>query len=228
MSEAKYIFIFLILFVAAPFTLAQEKSGAALIDEIGALPYDHLRGRIDNFLLAIKNDVDSTGYVIIYGDKTAPIAGYQYEILLKNHLAFRRFPGKRVIFLHGKDEAQIRAQFWKTPRGTEPPVSGARVSNYKLTSPVKPFLAHKNSWLVEDGFETFSLEFYSLLLKSNPDLRGNLVIYGKSLKDFRRTRNRLATDLTSRRKVSPKQLRFFYVKGGKTDIEFWLVPKTTK
>lgn len=228
MNLRKCIFSLLTLCITFQIVFSQEKSNSILIDEINALPYDHLRGRLDKFLFEIINDPNSTGNIIIYGDRKTPFAKYRYEILLKKHITYRQFPNNRIVFLHGKDAEQLKAQFWKVPPSADKPVLESEDWNYRLTEEIKPFIFHKNSWIVEDGFEIFSLELYSNFLIANTDLQGNLVIYGKSAKDFQRTKKQLIKDLVKRNKVSPKQLKFFYVEGRKKDIEFWFVAERIK
>lgn len=228
MKLHKFIFSFLTLLIIFQFCLAQEKPKAALVNEFYVSHHEGYRSIIDSFLLEIISIPNSKGYIIIYGDKTYPLRKYFYEISLKEHIAYRQFPSNRIVFLRGKDEEIFKTQLWNVPTGADEPDFTEADWNYKLPQNLKPFIIHKNSSMVEDGYETFSIGFYSKFLVANPDLPGHLVIYHKSKKGFYKTRKQLLRELIIKNNVPQNQLKFFYLKSKKTDVEFWFVPKSAK
>jgi hypothetical protein len=225
MKSPKYIVIFLSLFLTFQPAFSQANKSPNLVDEFEFLIYDHLRGRLDAFLLEVADSPNATGFIVIYGDKTRPISKYHYEILLKEHIVYRKYSLNRFVFLHAKDEEKLRVQFWKGFGNENRPDFESGEWNYQLASNIKPFIFHKKSWIVEDGFETFSTAFYAKFLKANPNLRANLIIHEKSRNEFQKTKGSIEAELVAKNKVPQNQLRFFHVKSNKTDVEFWIVPK---
>lgn len=97
--------------------------------------------------------------------------------------------------------------------------------NYKLPSNLKPFIIHRNSTIVEEVFDAFSLEVYSEILRANPKTNGHLVIYEKSAKAYHSATNKLTKSLIKEYGVPQKQLKFFFSKNKTSDVEFWIVPR---
>ena len=219
------ISIFWMLRIEITFAQRQLESKADLVDEFGTENCSQRRGRIDNLLETLGKNPSSKAYIIIYGEKNQPFAKHIQKSLLEAFFDFRRFGTDRLTFLQGKDEDNLRVQFWKVPSDSNMPNSEAGVWNYKLSPNIKPYKLYETSWINESECpDNFNAEFYSRFLLANPNLRGHLVIYEKSTKDFNQTRQKLIEELTGKNKVQRNQLRFFYVKSKESNVEFWYVP----
>jgi len=222
------VFCCLIFLLAFQCIFAQEKAKAVLIDDFSDQGYDQIRGRIDNLLVEIRKNSNSKGSIVIYGSKKFPLNKYFHEIQIKKHIEYRNFDMSRIVFLHGEDGNDgkyVRTQLWLIPSGADFPLFSEGDWNYKLPETTKPFIFHRNSWIYEVGFETFSLEFYSKFLKADSSLNSNLVVYEKSFGDYHLAVNKLRKDLVNKYGVRPKQLNFFFTKSNKSDVEFWFVPR---
>ncbi|MGI9035655.1 MAG: hypothetical protein ACR2GD_06415 [Pyrinomonadaceae bacterium] len=225
--ELKKLFFLLILLIAFQNFSAQEKSKAIMIDEFSSINCDEINARISHLFDDLRTDPNSKGYIIIYGSFDKPLEKYLYESEFKANIAFGNFDEKRIVFLHGTDEKTIRIQFWKTPYDAENPSFTEGKWNYKLPQKTKPFLLFKDSWIDEGCHATYDINFYSKLLSANPQLKGNIIDYAKSRKNFYRERKYWLNELVKQRKVSKSQLNFFYVRRKTPDTDFWLIPKRT-
>ncbi|HEY0051570.1 MAG TPA: hypothetical protein VGB68_19890 [Pyrinomonadaceae bacterium] len=67
-------------------------------DTFGPLPNDDVRGRLDNYFVALRNDPTSTGYIVIDGPERA---ASRLETLVRNHIRFRRFDASRITIVRG-------------------------------------------------------------------------------------------------------------------------------
>ena len=114
---------------------------------------------------------------------------YFFETLLKKHIEYRRFDKNRIVFAPGADQEEFNTEFMIAPKDADVPDFGKKDWNYKLPQFTEPYLVHKNSWIVEVGFETFSNEFFSKFLLANPNLQGKLVIHEKSVKKYNQKKN---------------------------------------
>jgi hypothetical protein len=56
------------------------------------------------------------------------------------------------------------------------------------------------------------LETYSEYLTENPKSRANIVIYAKSKTKFQKEKKEFSEELTEKYKISPKRIRFFFVR----------------
>jgi hypothetical protein len=228
MKFYKLIFTSLILLISFQICIAQEKQKPVLVNEFGEVNWSNFRHFFDNFLIEISTIPNSKGYIVIYGAKSKPLSKYYREILLKTHISVRNFDKNRLIFLYGEERESISTQFWKAPVGADKPEFIEGYWNYKLPQTMEPTKIQQTLEVNEVGYNLFSTEFYSNLLKANFDSRGHLVIYDKSTKGFQQVKNQLLKELVSKNKVRRNQLKFFYLKGKEPNIEFWYVPKISK
>lgn len=223
MKLHKLIFTILLLFASFQVFFGQENTKVQLFDEFGAINCDDLSHRIDKLMVNLNNDSSSVGYVVIYGSRNDPFYKYFQEHQLKTFIRFRNFDIKRIKFLHGGDEENLRTQLWKSSDNISKPDVKEIEWNYKLPPAMKPLKMHMDSWISEVCDEIFSLEYYSKFLRANPNIRGNIVIIGSNMDKFHKVENNLSRKLTGKYKVSRHQLKFFYVKNRNSDVEYWLV-----
>ncbi len=73
--------------------------------------------RLDNFLITLQNDPNSTGYVINYGSKREVS---RREKLFRTHFRDRNFQTDRIVFVNGGIEKRIRTRLWIVPAGADP------------------------------------------------------------------------------------------------------------
>jgi hypothetical protein len=228
MKASKTLLIIVCLFAVSQISIGQEKPQPVLIDEFGKANCEDLSARLDGFYIQLRDAPNSKGFIIIYGDKNDQLEKYYRERFLKQLFALRGNSPNLTVFIRGKDEENIRTQFWKVLEGSAKPFFEESNWNFELSRIKKPFIIHANSWIDEICPTVFGIDFYSQLLLANPNVRGHLVIYEKSLKRFLKTEKDLLNKLTQNYKVPSSQLKTFYVKKYNSDVEFWLVQKKQK
>ncbi|HEX9960691.1 MAG TPA: hypothetical protein VGB00_07160, partial [Pyrinomonadaceae bacterium] len=84
-------------------------------DTFGPLPNDDVRGRLDNYFVALRNDPTATGYIVIDGpDRDAA----RRETLIRNHMRLRRFPADRITIVRGDTSAgEVFTRLFVIPAG---------------------------------------------------------------------------------------------------------------
>jgi hypothetical protein len=112
------------------------------------------------------------------------------------------------------------------PRGAKKPAYVEIQPDFNISENKKPYVF--NSTGDADGHcpDGLQLKLYSDYLKANPAVRGHIVIFIASQAKFENEKRDISTKLADKYKISPGQLRFFFVK--KTDYsytELWLVPQ---
>ena len=95
-------------------------------DEFGNLPRDEVRARVDALIVALGNEPNALGYVVLYGtDKEIA----QRQKLIEDHIAFRKYDASRIRFVKGganpRGESGAWTKFWILPPGAEPPAGDA-------------------------------------------------------------------------------------------------------
>ncbi len=85
-------------------------------DEFENIPNDDVRARIDNLFIQIQNNPNSTAYIVSYGSRKDV---RKRENLIRNHVKFRGFDIKRIVFQHKGEEPQIRTRFLVLPKGAD-------------------------------------------------------------------------------------------------------------
>jgi hypothetical protein len=159
-----FLLIFLFLFPAAR---AQEQQAenlyaegttqTAIFDRFPALPECDLRGRLDNFLVALRDNPSAKGYMIFYrGADEAPaqqtdvFAGRVLN-LYANHVRFRRFPPERIITIDGGFRATRMTELWFVPPSGEIPQPSDTVE--KPEQPKNKALMVESNYLELTGAE---------------------------------------------------------------------------
>ncbi|CAN5690019.1 hypothetical protein BH20ACI4_BH20ACI4_30100 [soil metagenome] len=207
-------------------SIAQRTSEPFLIDEFGVLKCDELRSRIDSLLKDLIDAQNSKAYIIIYGDRKRPLSSFIQKDLLEAYIDIRRFDKDRIIFLKGNDKETTTVQFWKILGGTDVPDFKAKEWDYKLPQITKPFIIYKSTWVSEVCPNIFNLQFYSKILLGNPNSKGHIVIFGNSYNDFYQTKKEILEELINKNEVPREQLKCFYIKSKKSNVEFWFVPES--
>ncbi len=92
-----------------------EKPGISSFDEFGVAPNDEVRGKLDNFFVALRDDPTATGYIIIDGPKRD---ADRREALIRNHIRFRKFDEKRITIVRGDTTAPtVYTKLYVIPAG---------------------------------------------------------------------------------------------------------------
>jgi hypothetical protein len=92
-------------------------------DEFGNLPRDEIRARLDAMIIALGNEPNAIGYVVLYGTDKEIAAR---EKLIREHIAFRKYDASRVRYIKGganpRGEPGAWTRFWILPPGAKPPL----------------------------------------------------------------------------------------------------------
>jgi hypothetical protein len=226
MQLPKNLLLLVILFVTSQIYFAQETPKAELIDEFGRLTCEDIIARQDALLNILNEEPTSTGYIIIYSNKKDSRAAWRMKMFIDGQTELRRFDQKRLTVFRGTDESEVNVQFWKVPAGAEKPEFKEIGWNYDLSNRKKLFKFNSSEWDVSPCPIGSQFDSYSNYLKANKNFRGHIVIFTKSNKEFQKVKENLLNKLPNDYKVSPNQLRFFFVKQkiDYTNYEFWLVP----
>ncbi len=86
------------------------------LDEFGSLENDDVRARLDNLFISLQNYPKAMGHIINFGSNKEIL---KRKKLIKNHIKFRKFDGKRIIYINGGKEEQIRTKIWIVPAGAD-------------------------------------------------------------------------------------------------------------
>ncbi|RMH32011.1 MAG: hypothetical protein D6687_11365 [Acidobacteria bacterium] len=92
-----------------------ERPGISPFDEFQVIPNDDIRGRLDNFFVALRNDPTATGYIVIDGPKKD---ADRREALIRNHIRFRKFDATRITIVRGDTSApSVSTKLYVIPAG---------------------------------------------------------------------------------------------------------------
>lgn len=205
---------------------ARQETEARLIDEFGILGCEDIWARQDAFFVEIQNSPGSVGYAVIYGKKNATRQNLAQEKLIKGIIGFRNFYEDRFVIARGKESDEPHTEFWLVPAGANKPDFDE--AKWDLTFPKnqKPFIYYSSKEDVGPCPGAANLEIYSEYLTENPKARANIVIYAKSKAKFEKEKKNLLDELVKKYKISPKRIRFFFVKENSDyeSYELWLLP----
>lgn len=225
MKLQRSFFILIILFALFQIGFGQDESKAEIIDEFGRISCDDFLARIDNFYIALDNNPNSQGYIVIYGDNDYLRTKLVYELWFNGAAKFgavksENFSDNRITKIRGEEKGNIKIQLWKVPDGAKKPDFNEEKWNFVFPSNTKPFIFYEEFWdqiCSSVSFEKIYIEY----LNANPEAHGNIVIYEESYKNFLKTKKETLNLLF---KIPAKKFRFFFVKSESSNIEFWLIP----
>jgi hypothetical protein len=85
-------------------------------ERVGPMSNDDVRGRLDNYFIALQNDPTATGYIVIDGPERAATAR---ERLIRNHMRLRRIPADRITIVRGDTSAsEVTSKLYVIPAGS--------------------------------------------------------------------------------------------------------------
>ena len=207
---------------------AQKSPEAKLVDEFGPLPCGDLSARLGYFDHQLRQQPESAGYVIMFGDRDDIRANMFREGLIKGYFNKHGVVLNRLRFIPSDLGNELRTQFWLVPVGSDPPVVRITEWSNKLAPNAKPF---KFAWL--NDFDDIcppvdEVRLFADLLKANPFARGNIVIRDTSRRAITKLKRDTLKSLVEEHGILSKQLRFFPVQkmpdGMHQRIEYWIVP----
>lgn len=217
----RFLFTFLILLTAFQLCLSQEKPKAVLIAEFGNDGRESLLQRMDYFYSELANDPESHGYIIIYGKDDDTAGKLTYELWINGSIHFRGFDPNRVNKIRGAEAEKLNIQFWKVPAGAEKPTFEEGKWNFSFPPNTKPYVFHDSYSDQICSYTSFE-KVYAEYLNANPEAKGHIVIYEESRIKYLKKKKESQKLLSE---IPQNRLRFFYVKGEDSNVEYWLVPK---
>jgi hypothetical protein len=225
MKSPKIIFASVILLTAFNICFGQDKPKAEIIDQFDEINCEELLARLDNFLIAMRNNPNAAGYIIISGGKNDKNS-FRDEWRIRGHLEFRRFDDSQLTIAKAEVVKDSYTKFWLVPAGAEKPEYKEIDFDYKIPENRKPYIFNSTK---EDGDLCpggNQLKIYSDYLSANPNFRGHIVIFTESKAEFEKERTKLFNELTNKYKIPADQIKFFFVKKKEFSYnEFWLVPQ---
>ena len=224
MKAQKMFFVLIILFTSFQTCFGQEKPKAEQIDEFGIISCDDFLARLDNLFNALKNEPDSTGYAIIYTEKDSRQLK-RFETWINGQVYFAKFASNRLVIKYAEKEDDFRVVFWKVPAGANLPTFVEQKTSFVLPPSTKAF---RLATSVYEICPTLSPKLYANYLQANPNVRGHIVVFNKSIREAKKDGEDWLKILTKEFNVSRNQLKVFYNKNypySESVTEFWLVPK---
>jgi len=201
----------------------QEPVKPVQIDEFGRISCEELLARTDNFYVQIRQNPTAKGLVIIRPTTKSPLMANWFRKVIANTLLRDDSGIESVKFMLGPPGDSIGGSFWLIPAGATMPASDASEWPERKHDLTKPFVYDINA--DEDICPTFVPKYYADILKSNPKVRGHIVVSPTLMKYQREIGSVWVKRFTEKYGVPRKQLRVFYTKPVKSfKVEFWIVP----
>lgn len=221
-----HFLLFTLFILPIPGLYGQNGPTAKLIDQFGPLNCEDVSARSDGFISLVAGRPDSTGYMIIYGEKNRLFANLVPEQFLLTAMYWKKIDRKRVVVLRGEEGDYLGVEFWLVPGGAEKPKFKEASWDLTLTPGRKPFLFDSNVERQDEFCRTpyLRLELFSEFLNANPRARGNVVIGAASAKERKTEKTRIAGELAANG-VALKRIRFFESRDEQpAGVQLWLLP----
>lgn len=217
------------------FILSQEEPNPILKDELQQkFGCEDLSARLDVFISDLESDPNSTGFIVIYGEKRKQRGNQTNESWIKGIFRNRGFPNDRFLIVRGELRDKLKIQFWMIPAGAKPPQIEAAKWNFRLPKNTKPYVFPKID--LRDQLcpyaEYMSLDNLSEYLDDNPGSRTNIVIQERNTARFKEEKARISEKLVKKYGIDIKRLRYFFVQDTNREnddyyypqVEVWLLP----
>ncbi len=100
-----------------------------IFDEFSGFHCEDLKAHLDNFAVALQQDQDSHGYIIVYGGRYGWRGAAQLWInASREYLSETRGVAKeRFTIVNGGYQEKIAMQLWIIPKGANPPAASPTV-----------------------------------------------------------------------------------------------------
>lgn len=235
--------LLLLIFFISQITFAQTK-----VDEYEKIGSDAETGRIDNFLLNLRNEPENKGIIVIYSGESEERIGniLQHVEGIKQYVNLRDenlFAGK-IFYQIKQGEQPLFKEFWIYPKNTAIPEIKEKplnLDNLKTKYLYASICADCEPAVPELSTDIMNYEFYADLLKKYPDYTSSIIIYpflntdwsnADSYKNALTYAANYRNVLTKEYKISNKRI-FIKIskpfgKDAPTIAKFFIVPKTRK
>jgi hypothetical protein len=131
----RILLLVFILTVSGTTFLARGQHPTAKFDHFGDICCEDEKARLDNFVVALQNEPNATGYIVYYGGRHLQTCGSKRTrrpllgeaqaraARLKPYVAnaWRGFDPKRVVVINGGYRESWEAELWIVPPGQQPP-----------------------------------------------------------------------------------------------------------
>lgn len=246
MKSAKLFLALLIILNSLLIGAAQKKSDEELFDSFGKLGCSDLRGRIDNFLVKLRDEPGAVGYIIFYSEIAAPATFAFYDNAVRTQIEARRFPVERVKFINtAATQTGFKVEFIISSNGENPSLAATEnnlaldVSKRYLFAAAAIEIDQTKGKLIYVHESECSLEAvnYSLLAKylaANPGMSAEVLVSDRSKSRAAKVMKLFLSEAqTGEDKISPQRLKISYAGFEKTKksfrsasmIEIRLVPR---
>ncbi len=216
--------LFLTVLALASSVFPQEKTK---IDEFGKITCEDLLARIDSFHIQLQNNPASHGIVVIDSPQTGLDRSPWYRLFIQKTFQRHGYEYERLQF-YRRRTSEIGGSLWLTQPGTEVPVPDVEPWPDAPIDLSRPF---KWDTYEDDGVcPTFAPREYARLLKTNPGLRGHIVIHAATRRAAIATGVDWVKEMTERWGVPRNRLRLIIGKPNRLwfSTDFWLVPTRKK
>jgi hypothetical protein len=211
----------LILFVClTSISLAQNAPKATIVDEMGNVNCEDLSARVSAFYQTqLKPNPGFVGYIVIY-PKQGDLSRFDVESLIRGQLKMWQIDAGVLNIVRGKEMPAQEIHFWITPPGSTKPDFEVEKWVYAIKRPRRYYRTSN----YPDICPADDQAMYLSILRENPDLRGNILIWERSAKKYQKERIRFQTEF---HEIPRLRVRFFRGRcsNGRCDgFELWLVP----
>jgi hypothetical protein len=215
------------LLVSTPSILAQQITEAIKIDEFGKLNCGDLLARIDNLYLQLENNPDASAFIVIHPKKGLLGQAAYRKKFIEDVFMRRRFDLSRLRIVRGDESEPEAGAFYLLPTGAADPIKEAGIWPEEKLNFTSPLVFGSEG--DEDPCPSFPFPKYAEIIKSNPNLRGHIVIFPYPGHSRNAALKKWIRVLTTEYKIPRGQLRFFFGKAqGYSYTEFWVVPVKRK
>jgi hypothetical protein len=231
----KSLQIFFLLIFSYQFIFSQEKPKAELIDEL-SLPTNccDLGNRLMNIreYERFKNNEDSNLYLVING-KSNILRALMFERFYvgMTKSSFYNLNEERVKFIRTSKSNELKIEFWIAPKDADISFLNRNPLDLSELEIEKPQVFYNSFDVGGDCHEFGVNKHFSEILLANQELRGHIVIFDSSAKQFNQTEKQLLNEISEKLNVTRNQLRTFFIKQPKNNMpyyELWLVPKKSR
>jgi hypothetical protein len=124
------LFLFLTIATLQSASTQTEKNPAQKLDEFGDIPSSDLMARLDNLAIALQNQPNTNGFIVIYRTRR-DLAGLNHTLAMrmKDYLVNNRgISTERLVNVDGGIAENLVQELWIVPSGSAPtPRSDARI-----------------------------------------------------------------------------------------------------
>lgn len=201
--------------------LPVSADGQELIHKYSEPFCEYGMGTVDILLSELQQDMTANGVIVLHGTSEDPLFPYMERKTILNHLRFRRFDERRIVFSLGAPEPKTSTELWKVPTDRVAKFEG-KPWDLSLSDLQKPVLVYSEEWTVAIGCEfVFSHEFYAQFLDKNPDLVGRIIIQDRSKGKYQKARARIEKEMIKKSKIHPGRLEFVFRPNEVSNVEYW-------